>query len=101
MSFHICFAELTDEPRRNVLSEKYSNYSIVRELKVPPTIGFELIGVEDGFQDVDDESKALLVCPLTIVCFQIGSTGFEKPPPVVVERHVDVLDADVPSALSM
>ena len=74
---------------------------VVRELKVPPTIGFELIGVEDGFQDVDDESKALLVCPLTIVCFQIGSTGFEKPPPVVVERHVDVLDADVPSALSM
>ena len=28
-------------------------------------------------------------------------TGLEKPPPVVVERHVDVLDADVPSALSM
>ena len=47
---------------------------------MPPTIGFELIGVEDGFQDFDDESKALLFCLLTIVWFRLAALALKSRP---------------------
>ena len=53
---------------------------VVLELKLPPTIGFELIGVEDGFQDFDDESKALLFCLLTIVWFRLAALALKSRP---------------------
>ena len=72
-----CAGRITKQLRRR-LDAFVKRRRVVLELKLPPTIGFELIGVEDGFQDVDDESKALLFCLLTIVWLvQIGSTGLE------------------------
>ena len=53
---------------------------VVLELKLPPTIGFELVGVEDGFQDFDDESKALLFCLLTIVWFRLAALALKSRP---------------------
>ena len=72
-------ATITKQLRRR-LDAFVKRRRVVLELKLPPTIGFELIGVEDGFQDFDDESKALLFCLLTIVWFRLAALALKSRP---------------------
>ena len=99
-----CAGRITKQLRR-LLKAFLIRRRVVLEVKHPPRT-LDGRGAEAGFQDRDGESITLPCCPLTIdgplmIDGEATILGLEHPPPVVVERHVDVLDADVPNALSM
>ena len=75
-----CASRITKQLRRRHHDAFVKRRRVVQELKLPPTIGFEFIGVEDGFQDFDDESKALLFCLLTIVWFRLAALALKSRP---------------------
>ena len=90
---------------RRVLEAFLIRRRVVLEVK-HPLATLDGRGVEAGFQDRDGESMTLTHCPLFIdgpltIDGEATILGLARQPPVVVERHVDVLDADGPSALSM
>ena len=100
-----CAGSIKKQPRR-VLEAFLIRRRVVLEVK-HPLATLDGRGVEQaGFQDRDGESMTLTSCPLCIdgpltIDGEATILGLAHPPPVVVERHVDVLDADGPSALSM
>ena len=103
-SLTACAGRITKQLRR-VLEAFLIRRRVVLEVK-HPLATLDGRGVQAGFQDRDGESMTLTSCPLNIdgpltIDGEATILGLEHPVAVVVERQVDVLDADGPSALSM